>query len=30
MIAMNKIGKVWFHSTFLVKFHGNFQGILNL
>ena len=22
MIAMNKLGKVWFLSTFLVKFHG--------
>ena len=21
-IAMNKLEKVWFHSTFLVKFHG--------
>ena len=22
MIAMNKLGKVWFHNTLSVKFHG--------
>ena len=22
LIAMNKLGKVWFHSTFIEKFHG--------
>ena len=23
VVAMNKLGKVWFHSTFLVEFHGS-------
>ena len=24
MVALNKLGKVWFQSTFLVNFHGCF------
>ena len=34
VIAMNKLGKVWFHSTFLVEFHGisirNFKSLKQL
>ena len=34
LIAMNKLGKVWFHNTFLVKFHGcsvrNFKSLKQL